>query len=338
MPITRAYGQASQLGNTPAASNPVINGAFDIWQRGTSFSIPATSSAAYYPDRFQLATNANQAVTLSRQATSDTTNLPFIQYCARIARNSGQTGTGNLNFATTLESANSIPFAGKTVTVSFYARAGANYSAASSALGVTLVSGTGTDQNIYSGFTGSANVISSSATLTTTWQRFTFTGTVASTATQLAFYPTFTPVGTAGAADYYEITGIQLDIGSTALPFRRAQNTLAGELAACQRYYQKSYSQGTAPGTSTLVGGVDYQTAQASGTGTWYVSVPYKTTMRTEPTITVYDNSGTSGKVYKGGSVAVSTRYIGDSIATIGTTDTTSANELFFQYVLSSEL
>jgi len=227
---------------TPSASNPVLNSAMQVWQRGTSVSIAASTGAGsttFSADRFQTGTGANQAITISRQATGDTTNLPFIQYALRYQRNSGQTGTGALNLAQNFESVNSIPFAGKVVTLSFYARAGANYSAASSALGVILYSATSTDGNVLTGgFTGAATPISSSATLTTTWQRFTFTSTaIASTTTQLAPVFAFTPVGTASTNDYYEVTGVQIDVGSVALPFRTYAANIQGELAACQRYY-----------------------------------------------------------------------------------------------------
>jgi hypothetical protein len=39
---------------------------------------------------------------------------------------------------------------------------------------------------------------------------------------------TFVQVGTAGAADYYEITGVQIDQGSVALPFRTYAATSKG--------------------------------------------------------------------------------------------------------------
>jgi hypothetical protein len=221
-------------------ANPVLNSAFQNWQRGTSISV-AASGTPYTADRWQVFTNASQACTVSRQLVGDSTNLPSIQYSARVQRNSGQTGTGGIYFSQNFESINSVPFAGKTVTVSFYARAGANYSAASSVLSATMATGTGTDQNlIASGYTGAAYPVNSNATLTTTWQRFTYTGTVSSTANEICLYFGFIPVGTAGANDYFDVTGVQIDIGSVALPFRTFSGTIQGELAACQRYYWRT--------------------------------------------------------------------------------------------------
>jgi hypothetical protein len=175
-------------------------------------------------------------MTVSRQVTGDTTNLPNIQYAARVQRNSGQTGTSSVQLSQSMETINSIPFAGKTVTMSFYARAGANFSSASSNLSAYLTTGTGTDQNAFSTYTGASYTITSNVTLTTTWQRFSVTGTIGSTVTELA--PTFlyTPVGTAGTNDYFEITGVQLEVGSVATPFHTFSTTLQGELQACRRY------------------------------------------------------------------------------------------------------
>jgi hypothetical protein len=236
-------GQAINLldgAQLSGAKNRVLNSNFSVWQRGTSTSL-AASTTGYVSDRWFTSTGTNQACTISRQATNDTTNLPFIQYCMRYQRNSGQTGVGGLNLTQSFESVNSIPLAGKTVTLSFYARAGANYSPASSALPFLLISGTGTDQNRgTSGYTGEAYPISSTATLTTTWQRFTATGTVAATTTELALYFNYTPTGTAGANDYYEITGVQLEAANTASPYAPNGATYQAELAACQRYYWRS--------------------------------------------------------------------------------------------------
>jgi hypothetical protein len=220
----------------PFTRNGVLNSSFNVWQRGTSIAVPA-SSQVYTTDRWNIANGAN-AMVVSRQATNDTTNLPNIQYCARVQRNAAQTSTNGNAFNNSFETINSIPYAGKTVTFSFYARSGANYSAASSALVATLYSGTGTDQQANAGYTGTATVATVTATLTTTWQRFTVSGTVAATATELATYFSFTPTGTAGANDYYELTGVMVEVGNQASPYAPATPTYATELAACQRYYE----------------------------------------------------------------------------------------------------
>lgn len=228
--------QSAQLA---AAKNKIINADMGIWQRGTSIAVGAAT--VFTADRFQ----ANRAgavtgLTVSRQVTNDTTNLPFIQYCARVQRDSGNTSTAANSFWQNVETINSIPFAGKTVTISFYARAGANFSATSSVLQYNLYSGTGTDQNVNTtGFTGSTQVITGNATLTTSWQRFTKTGTVAATATQLAVLMVNSNTGTAGANDYYEITGLQVEAASNASPFQTASGSIGGELALCQRYYTR---------------------------------------------------------------------------------------------------
>jgi hypothetical protein len=219
-----------------AGKNAVINGGMDIWQRGTSMAGNAT---AFCADRWQ-GYRGVAGSTFSRQATSDTTNLPFIQYCTRMSRDSGNTATNNLALITNFETVNSIPYAGKTITFSFYARSGANFSATSSLLNVEFLRGTGTDQNLITGFTGQTNMTPTPATLTTTWQRFSYTVTPTATTTQLGISLYWTPVGTAGAADYCEVTGLQVEVGSVATQFSRAGGTIQGELAACQRYYWRN--------------------------------------------------------------------------------------------------
>jgi len=223
-----------------AGKNAFINSNFGVWQRGTSVSVLAGATATYTSDRFALTTQANQASTVSRQTTSDTTNLPTIQYCARVQRNSGQTGTGSMIFGQSLETSNSLRFAGQTVTLSFYARAGSNYSPTSSALSANIYTGTGTDQSrVAASYTGDAQALTTSVTLTTSWQRFTISGSIGATATELAVIFISTMTGTASTNDYYEVTGVQIENGSTATTFQTATGTIQGELAACQRYYTR---------------------------------------------------------------------------------------------------
>jgi hypothetical protein len=217
-----------------AGKNGVLNSNFSVWQRGTSFSF-TNAQRQFTSDRWEASSN-NGTGTVSRQTTSDTTNLPFIQYCTRFARTAGQTGTGGNLLGQNFESVNSIPFSGKTIAVSYYARAGANFSGTFTP---TLVYGTGTDQNVFVGLTGQTTLSNTAVTLTTTWQRFSFSVAVPSTSTQLAFYFNGTGAGTAGANDYYEVTGVQLEIASAASAYSPNAATFQGELAACQRYYQR---------------------------------------------------------------------------------------------------
>jgi hypothetical protein len=231
-----------------AGKNAIINGGFDIWQRGTSFaSLTAASSSTFAADRWQVYIG-NAGRTVSQQASG----LTAFRYSMRVARDSGNTSTAVTQVTQNIESNMSYPLAGKTVTVSFYGKAGANYSAASGALTYALYQGTGIDQNVF-GMTGGSVVGTGTATLTTSWQRFSLSVTVPITSTELAVYFSTTPVGTAGANDWFEITGIQLEVGSTATAFSRTGGTIQGELAACQRYYQRIVD-----GANQWIGAISY--------------------------------------------------------------------------------
>jgi len=178
-----------------------------------------------------------------------------------------------------------LRFAGQTATFSFYARAGANYSAASSALTPYVISGTGIDQNRPgANYTGETIDSSSTVTLTTTWQRFTKTVTFSSAMTEFALYFEATPTGTAGANDYFEVTGVQMELGSVATTFKRAGGTIQGELAACQRYYYLLLE-----GSGFTFGNAAYYTS-TDVLGTVFFPVQ----MRTAPTF-----SAASGSFYE---------------------------------------
>jgi hypothetical protein len=225
----------------PSASNPLINSAYDVWQRGTSIA----GQEKYTADRwYKIRGSDVTGQTVSRQVTGDTTNLPSIQYCARVQRDSGNSSTNEMYFFQSMETSTSIPFVGKTVTFSFYARKGSNYSSTSDALKVYLTTGTGTDEAKPYAYTGATNAIDQTATLTATWQRFSYSATLSASATQIGVQLRYTPTGTASTNDYFEVTGTQIDIGSVALPYRRSSVTLQGELAACQRYFYRTQSNG----------------------------------------------------------------------------------------------
>jgi hypothetical protein len=307
---------------TPTASlaNPFINGGFDFFQRGTSVAATASTSS-YTADRWQTYSVSSNA-TVSQQSAIDTTYLPNIRYCGRFQRNNGSSATGAISTTQNFESSTAIPFAGKTITVSFYARAGSGMTNGN-ILSYLLVTGTGTDQNLQAGYTGASNAITGSATLTSNWQRFVATATLPTTTTEFAFNHSYTPSGTAGASDYYEITGVQIDLGTytatTAPTFRRAGGTLQGELAACQRYYWRSSLSAAA---AALIGlGIGQSTTVA------LIGVKLPITMRTTPSSTVessglwlYDGTATfnsSAGITSGGGMAADNNMM-NITATVG--------------------
>lgn len=240
------------------AKNRLLNADFSIWQRGTSIS----TGYSYTADRwFAYRAGAYPGLTASRQSSG----LTGFRYCARVQRDSGNATNYYLRLQQVLETSASISLAGQNVTLSFYARRGVNYSQASNLLTVNIYSGTGTDENGVDGFaTGNAVAAGSTVSLTTSWQRFTLTGAVASNATQVAIYVAYDPTGTAGANDYFEITGVQLEAASVATPFTTATGNPASELAACQRYYQKFLGAGSGQVISGFGGCVTTTIAQAS--------------------------------------------------------------------------
>lgn len=219
-----------------AGKNFVINGGMDIWQRGTSFtSLSSAGSLTYGADRWGAFRGAGATGINVSQVTSP--GITGFQYAQRVQRASGNTATNPLYITQTIETRNSIPLAGQSVSVSFWARAGSNFSSASNNLTCYGQWGTGTDENLYNGFAGLTTCLTGNSSLTTSWQRFTYTGVISSSSTEVGLEIGYIPTGTAGANDYFDITGVQLEIAPQATPFSRAGGSIGGELALCQRYY-----------------------------------------------------------------------------------------------------
>jgi len=268
MGINSALGSSALLPAGLGFRNVIINGGFDVWQRGTSAAFTASASSSFLADRWSVYRGTTGAdATQSRISAG----LDGFQYALRMQRNSGTTGTNKMYIGTSLETSTATKLANKPVVLSFYARAGANYSSASNVLEVLLSSGTGTEANgVHVNFTGSTSVINTNATLTTSYQRFTYYGVMPATSSQLLVQLSFTPSGTAGAADYVDITGVQLEQNYQPTPFE--QRPIGTELSLCQRYYWRTYGSGT---LSDLFG-----SGIPNNTTTAYIGVPHPVEMR----------------------------------------------------------
>jgi hypothetical protein len=280
--IAESTNLAALTAPLPTRRNAVINGAMDFWQRSTSASVATFATQPQAADRWTIFTGG-AGRTVSRQ----NSGLDGVRYAMRIARDSGNTATNTIFAYHQLETSESIPFANTTVTVSFYARRGANFSPVNNFVTPAIIWGTGIDQNSIVGYTGSTTIAASNAALTTSWQRFERTFAIPATSTEITFRLGHDPVGTAGANDWYEVTGVQLEAGSVATPFVRAATTLQGELAACQRYFQVF----TGNAVQENVGaGQCYATTNA------LIHMSFMTTLRAAPTVSF--SAATDFRIY----------------------------------------
>jgi hypothetical protein len=251
--------------------NGLINGSFEIWQRGTSGLATASGPTnGYGADKWQMYRGGYVGGVTAAQ----TTGTGQTRYAMRVQRTAGNTSTNVIILSHNMESANSKMYAGQQVTLSAWVRCGANYSSTNNYVEMTIISGDGTDQRVSESYTNRTTVATGTKTLTTSWQRLSVTGTVSSNASQIAVELYYTPTGTAGANDWFEITGAQLEIGARPTTFQMSGGSVAAELAACQRTYQRH----------GLVSGAFVAIGYGSGTTTTNTFWSISPAMRIAPT------------------------------------------------------
>lgn len=248
-------------GNAPwGGRNRIMNGGFDIWQRGTSFSYSGPSGD-YSADRWAYYTDGTgSAVTVSRQTfTPGAAPVAGYEgtYFLRYNRTAAGTGNTYSNLQQPIEDVR--VFAGQTVTISFWAKADA---ARSVGVSMTQDFGTGGSAAVGLGVIGTASV-------TTSWQRFSFTASLPSISgktigTSSKLY-LFLYMG--NVVSTVDVWGVQVEAGSAATPFE--VKPVGDTLRDCQRYFQRI-------GAAALG-------RWASSTGL-EIGTPTKVTMRAAPT------------------------------------------------------
>lgn len=246
----------NQLGNR----NLIINGAMEVWQRGTS----QTVSGGYGADRFWMA-NATSA--------ARSTDAPAgFTYSTKLTYNASDMATGQpIELPATGEQGQLV--AGETVTLSYYAK---------------VDSGTeniGTSIKFRDSKFSSTNEVSftssnPNATWTTTWTRYTHQFTVPTVGSTNIL----AGLEIAGISKDAYITGVQLERGSVATPFEH--RSYGDELARCQRYYVEN-----------LRGSGHNATINVSNA--WFtLNVGFPVEMRVNPSIVATSpNNGTANRV-----------------------------------------
>jgi len=352
---TSTSGGILGAGNASIMKNRIINGAMTINQRG--YSATPTVDPTYTLDRFAVRLSQSSKFSVAQSSTAPVgfNNSLLVTSSSAytcltgdffaLYQNIEGFNTADLNWG----SANA-----KTVTLSFQV-----YSSLTGTFGGVLANDDSSRTYPFSYTISSANTwttisVTIAGDTTGTWQTTTSTGigvrfslgvgtTYGGTAGAWTSSNKFgvtgqvNIVGTNGATFY--ITGVQLEVGSSATGFEYRQ--YGTELALCQRYYEKSYGIDVVPATSTFTGAVHYQ--WATSTNSMGASWTFKVEKRATPTVTTWDATGggtpTSGTVYKGGyAKAVANNTPSTSQGYISTTDSTSASEFAFQWVASAEL
>ena len=238
----------------------------------------------------------------------------------RFHRTASNSQTSALGIAQGIETRESKRLAGKTVTISFRARKGADWSPTN--FDAKVYHGTGTDENPV-GMTGQASDIAvDDASLTTSFQTFVGSVTIPSNKTQVTLGFQWTPSGTAGANDYVDISEIQMEVGEVSSPVFE-HRSFGEEMALCQRYFFREGNVGEA---------LHYVTTGPTGGQRWYFqALPVQ--MRKDPTDTIYaDNSqASSGKCRRDDNTLIDITGSYTSQDTIGFLITNgTANNLFF--------
>ena len=227
--------------------NHIINGGFQCWQRSEDKENTGNGWAYWSVDRFQ--SNKGRF-----RKTTDTVDGRTVNVL-RIDPSSGVYNGGRGVF-TLIEDWNVYDI--KT-TLSVWVKADA---ATTATLGF-----------IYDYGTSSTAEAGTTINVTTSWQRFTITYD-AQTFTQAAGHYLLSSL--VDGRTYY-VAMAQLEDGDTATPFEH--RSYGEELALCQRYYQRYNSQ---EGSSGGVVGVYAQW----NSNTAYLSLPFKTVMRSIPSFT----------------------------------------------------
>jgi hypothetical protein len=298
-----AYNGANWLSAAGVSSgNAIINGAFEINQRNFTSS---TAGNIYNFDRWRQDRDGG-TVTISSQAFTLGT-APVAGYeAANFLRTvvAGQSATGH--YAVVSQRIEGVRnFAGQTVTISFFAKAASG----SPKIGVGVSQGFGTGGSPSAAADAGAGAI----TISTSWARYSLTYAVPSISgktlgTNLDSYLSIEFWFSAGSTyatrassigiqnNTFDIWGIQVEAGSVANPFRINANSLQGELAACQRYYEKSYSLLVAPGTSTNIDRTQIP-AYTFTTIFGNYTVPFKVPKRATPAMVLWAIDGTVNRV-----------------------------------------
>ncbi len=208
------------------STNFLINGGFDFWQRGTSFSADGYTADRWYFDETGICTVSQETTLLP----------PGFNYALKAL---AATSNDSVDLYQPLENIVVTPLRSKTVTFSCYLKMDTNMQAQTGAFELVAYYSTSSDAR-----TSQTTVIGTVAvdkSLYTDWARATYTFVVPTDAVGLMVG--IEPPLSDSSQPQYWVTGTMLEIGSSATEFRRAGSTYTLEQLACFRYYYRAVAE-----------------------------------------------------------------------------------------------
>ena len=254
--------------------NFIINGAMEIWQRGTSFS--DISNGDYTADRF-----FNQKTATTNVERVSITDTEMLKYGFRYAMRQTAVAASQIKPLQIIEK-HPLFVAGNKFTFSFWARSNSPIS------------------YTFQHYDGSSVFNSKTVYIETEWKRYVIPLTLTTTPSS---YLRIHLTNSRNAGDWLETTGWQYEQGSVATPFEHRFH--GEELALCQRYYQvwkasdPDFNGHEASTNSHGSGGNAYSTLLGNGSvhdaDDCNISTSLPVEMRDAPTTTLTDARVISG-------------------------------------------
>jgi hypothetical protein len=242
--MSKAAELAALIGSQSSLSNRnlIINGNFDVWQRGTS----GFTGSEYIADRWKqnlsgaTATSSQQSFTIGQTSVPNNPEYYVNMNCT----------TGNNNAGLHQRIENPKRLSNTTITISFWAK-GTNPGGGSFDLDVYTYDGSGLHfpTNRQQPFT-----------VTSGWQKFVKSVTLSDLSGETFTSSGYTLIGftqpngdTGTAAWSLDLAQVQVELGEQATPFEH--RSFGDELRRCQRYYaQLNGANGSTGGIGTAYG------------------------------------------------------------------------------------
>ena len=314
---------------TVPGQNLIINGAMDIWQRGTSWTARSTAidnTRGYDADRFFLYRTTSSAWTVTvGQSTPPTVaqagiKLNHARKLTIVADEASPAVGEYLVTGYVVEGYDIAKVIGKKATLSFWVKSNQTGTFCLSFNNATSSQSYVTEYTISSADTWEQKTItmsletgditpdgnwnySSGLGLAIQWMldaNVAGSGTYTTSTTDA--WQTANKLHTDNqtqltAADTFELAAVQLEIGSTATKFQPAGRNIQEEVAMCQRYYEKSYNIGVAPGSNSAFGQEWGIIGKLVTNGQYWASSKFKVTKRNTPSVSIWTSTGTADNV-----------------------------------------